>query len=421
MKRTLPPRHFALLALVLTGLTAAVLSALTPWVGDDIEYAFMAEPGSTDLSGPPVQGLRDVMVSQWHHYFHINGRTVAHTLVQVINPLLGQAFFAVANGLMHLLFVVMLVRQTPGGDERQRAGRTVCAAALVLITFNTQVTPTCQVGYVWMFTGALWWTALFFDHADSPARQLLWLAPLSLVAGWGQEALNVGLCGALLLHLARHRRLSPTQWAMMAAFGLGTLLICLSPGTLTRAGRTEVAWGESARTFLRFSRVFYLLLLYAAWLLLRHRAAPRDLYRDNAFYANALLVLLVFNFAIGIKPPARQLFGPEVVSLVLLLRLWSLNRGSRRERALITGLLLAAAVAQTAKRTAMTMETRRCYDAIVRESLTAPDGSIIYSHFRPDNRLWPGEHHARTIERKLKYDTGKTLIIRPAPEAADTR
>ena len=115
LKNLVSSRNAAVALLVLTGLRALLLSGMAPWVGDDIEYRFMAEDGSSDLSGPAVTGLRDVALSQWYHYFNINGRTVAHTLVQIINPLLGQTFFAVANGLMYVLFVLTLLRQ--GGLE----------------------------------------------------------------------------------------------------------------------------------------------------------------------------------------------------------------------------------------------------------------------------------------------------------------
>ena len=418
LKNLVSSRNVAVALLVLTGLRALLLSGMAPWVGDDIEYRFMAEDGSSDLSGPAVTGLRDVAVSQWYHYFNITGRTVAHTLVQIINPLMGQTFFAVANGLMYVLFVLTLLRQVDleGGGWRKRPGLTALACGLTLLTFNTSFTPTCQVGYVWMFTLVFWWLSCYF-RADSLSYGRLWLLALAgLVAGWGQEALNIGVCGALLLHVMRRRSLpSGFRW-LAAAFCLGTLLICLSPGALARAGRTSVGLPESAAVFLRFSRAFLLLVVYVVWLTLCRRVAWRELYLRNRFYVEALLILVGFNFLIGISAPARQLFGIEALSIVLLLRLWNCRGGGFCERTVTLALVLAAAGMVAVSQFRLTARTRICYDNIIRESRTAEDGSVVYSCFEPDNRLWPGEHFARTIERLIENETGKTLTVLPAPE-----
>lgn len=412
-------RTAAIVLLVLTGLRAAVLSGMAPWVGDDIEYRFMAEDGSSDLSGPAVTGLRDVAVSQWHHYFNINGRTVAHILVQIINPLLGQTFFAVANGLMYVLFVLALLRHADladGGMRTSRAGQTVLACGLTLLTFNTSFTPTCQVGYVWMFTLVFWWLSCYFRAGGLSRGRLCMLMLAGLAAGWGQEALNIGVCGALLLYAARRRPLPSGLLWLTAAFCLGTLLICLSPGTLARAGRTSIGLQESVAVFFRFSRVFFLLAVYVAWLAVCRRVAWRELYGRNRFYVEALLILVGFNFLIGISAPARQLFGIEALSVVLLLRLWGRWGGGLRERMAVLSLVLAAAGVVAVGQFSLTARTRTCYDGIIRESRTAEDGSVIYSRFEPDNRLWPGEHFSRTIERLIENETGKTLTVLPAPE-----
>lgn len=411
-------RSVAVAMLVLTGIRAAVLSDMAPWVGDDIEYRFMAEDGSPDLSGPAVTGLRDVAVSQWHHYFNINGRTVAHTLVQIINALLGQTFFAVANGLMYVLFILMLLRHTDiaGNGRRKQAGLTALACGLTLLTFNTSFTPTCQVGYVWMFTLVFWWLSCCFRAGGLSCGRLCLLAIAGLVAGWGQEALNIGVCGALLLLALRQRPLSPGFLWLTAAFCLGTLLICLSPGTLARAGHTSIGLTDSVFAFMRFSRVFFLLAVYVAWLAVCRRVTWRELYVRNRFFVEALLILVGFNFLIGISAPARQLFGIEVLSIVLLLRLWNCWGGGFCERTMTLALVLAAAGMVAVSQFCLTARTRICYDNIIRESRAAEDGSVVYSRFAPDNRLWPGERFSRTIERLIEYETGKTLTVLPAPE-----
>ena len=87
------------------------------WLGDDINYQFVFTQGDKgSFSTDYVDSLSDIVSSQYAHYFVGNGRVVAHAIVQLINPILGQSIFAVLNGFAYVLFVFLVVKLVFGLD-----------------------------------------------------------------------------------------------------------------------------------------------------------------------------------------------------------------------------------------------------------------------------------------------------------------
>ena len=124
--------------LLVWGIYVFAITFVTPWVGDDLEYMNMAVRGSHDLSGKPVRSLGDIFVSQWYHYSSINGRSVAHFLVQLFCALLGQKVFAFFNAIVYVFFIVLIARFSSlisSLCEMQRL--RLVAILLVSLTFNT--------------------------------------------------------------------------------------------------------------------------------------------------------------------------------------------------------------------------------------------------------------------------------------------
>ena len=114
------------------------------WIGDDITYAYNFKDGSQ------ISSLNDVVVSQIEHYKSVNGRTVAHFLCQLYIPFFGQTAFAVSNALvwMALLLLMASLCKMKYSDWKQMA----LLACLLILGFRTKYTPTCQIGFPWMFT-----------------------------------------------------------------------------------------------------------------------------------------------------------------------------------------------------------------------------------------------------------------------------
>ena len=98
-------------ALIFAGVFSVlfVLNCLTPMAfGDDYLYTFIWQGHSmfTPLSEDAVRvsSIRDILVSQWSHYFTWSGRAVSHTLIQLF-LWAGKPVFNLINPLVSILLI----------------------------------------------------------------------------------------------------------------------------------------------------------------------------------------------------------------------------------------------------------------------------------------------------------------------------
>lgn len=353
--------------LLLAAVAALVfgLSEYIEWYGDALLYRF------SFATGEPVRSMTDVLSSQYTHYFTMNGRIWAHVLCQGFAAMWGQTAFAVCNAVVYIAFVWLFARVCEGtesiynrqlemnnlsdGRKRQADGYTfgymlMCVLAVLTIT-DTSYIPTCQVGYVWTATATLGFILMYFrcrsGHRPGPT-ETAGLFILALLAGNGNEAIAIGTGAALIVDVGRsvwlsrqedrrmkrtHRRggaentagkyfgLTAAQWVMVAGFGIGGLLLCLSPGILRRASGDSANAMWSVYRLLGYSRMLYVLVFTLIVLRIRHMIRLREFVNENVFYITALLALSGFNLAIGIgELSGRQLFGVELFSGILTVR-----------------------------------------------------------------------------------------------------
>ena len=96
-----------------------------------------------------------------------------------------------------LLFVVLRILGITLKDNLY----VLIVSLLLLISFPTKFVPSCQIGYVWMFTIVLGYIYLFFKTPGVKSSwNALWLCPFSILAGWSQESLVIGVSAALIMY-----------------------------------------------------------------------------------------------------------------------------------------------------------------------------------------------------------------------------
>lgn len=317
---TLMKRKYLLnyMLLGLVGVLIFCLSDYIRWYGDALLYRF------NFATGEPVESAQDIITSQYTHYFVMNGRIWVHVLCQAFSALWGQTAFAVCNGAMYIIFILLFAKICQL-DWRRTENLLICIL-VVLFFCDTSYIANCQIGYVWTSAVTLAFIILYnksrnVNRRVSFLRQVL-LFILSLAAGNGNEAIAIGVGAALIVDFfTNFRRLTATQWAMLTGFGLGGLLLCLSPGILKRASSdsANVIW--SVYRLLGYSRMLYLLVITLVVLKIRRKIRLREFIMENLFFSTALLTLLIFNIAIGIgELSGRQLFGVELFSAILTVR-----------------------------------------------------------------------------------------------------
>ena len=119
------------LAAVVAWLSAGVL-----WLGDDVDYGFFIVDSIWNSHGS-IDSVAEFFQSQANHYINVNGRFVAHALVQLFCAVLGQKVFAVCNGLVYCLFVMLLLKVAGVGLRRQMRSPAAVAAG--------RKPPTCAI------------------------------------------------------------------------------------------------------------------------------------------------------------------------------------------------------------------------------------------------------------------------------------
>ena len=250
-KRTINWKALIIPALFALFVYAFSQSAL--WLGDEITYNYNFKDGSQ------IASLSDVVTSQIEHYKSVNGRTVAHFLCQLYIPFFGKTAFAVSNALVcvGLLLLMASLCSVKYDDWKMMA----LLACMIILGFRTKFTPTCQIGFQWMFALVVAFLIIlqrFGKDAQNPLKacHLFWAVPLAFLAGWSQEALVIGICVALAVKvLSNIRKVTWPQWVLLVSFAAGAALLCLSPATLSRTDELHGGANLLSPTVLSFAKL----------------------------------------------------------------------------------------------------------------------------------------------------------------------
>lgn len=289
-----------------------------PWnIEDDFYYTYHWKYGSK------LTSFWDVLSSQYYHYIDNNGRFVAHTIVQLFDGIWGQTSFAVCNAFAHLFLLWIICKLVKVRFEQ--TGMIILICCVLIVCLRTCLVASHQVGYIWMAALSLGYCYLFLREERKPISKwwMLLIIPFSVMAGNGQETFNIGISSALICYaIINIKRMTPIQWAMLFSFGVGVLLIILSPSLMLRVNDENAKCGSQDSiirwiTTLRMTYVLVFLLIYKCR---KQKAKLIELYRKNAFWYNAFLFSVLFNLILGIYG-YRQLLGIELFASCIVLLL----------------------------------------------------------------------------------------------------
>lgn len=362
---------FILLGVVYT------MSSRALWLGDDINYRYHFK------TGQEIESVIEAFTSQVEHYNVMNGRFLAHFLVQIFIALLGKTFFSIVNASMYIVFLILIAKLS--GIKLANSGFVILTALLILFSFQTKFVPSCQIGYIWMFTIVLLFIYLFLNNKKVASRwHSIWLIPFSIIAGWTQEAIVVGISVALIVYvLSNLKRITFNQWTMFFAFGLGAILLCFAPGTLSR---TKELHGSidflppivySFIKFFYYLRIAYVLICYILYLVLIKKVTIREIYKNESFLIITLLTLVIFNLVLGVFGN-RQLFGIELLSLVLFMRCLLRYSFSTKLLIVMIAFFVCWTIYSITKNTTFLKHENKVYEYLIAEYRNSEDGVVYY-------------------------------------------
>lgn len=358
-------------ALLILGAMICYASLAVLWLGDDVDYGQFIHTTIWDSSGE-LSSVRLFFFSQGNHYAYVNGRFVAHVFVQLFCGVLGQTAFAICNALVYCVFICLVARIS--GIRRPICNLWVlsCIAALTLVIFVTKMMPSTQIGFVWMFCLTMLWVPGLRRRGGIVFGAGMFL--LGIVAGNGQEALSIGMFGALGLWIIHRRfRVRKVTWFAIAGYWIGTLSNCLSPGTLSRTETITIPISDSLFYLTVSLRAVYLMLAVCVWACATRRTTWRQIWRNNALFINALWILIAFNLVIGIYSN-RQLFGAELMALLITLRVLPRHRLGKA----LTIAAIVAAISLFGIQLLLAGEVRRQFRSIERATIATVKGGTVY-------------------------------------------
>lgn len=395
--------------LFIVAIIVAIFSYNCIWAGDDIFYQYICPSDVYTFfsDSPHIESFSDIIESQYNHYFLVNGRVVAHTLVQLYCGLWGRTAFAITNGIVYILFILGFIRLCNISINKFASVATI--TMLVMITFDTKYTPSCQIGYIWMFTLIVWWLLLFRSQKQKQISfgRCFMLFIGSIIVGNSQEALTIGLCGALILQWILQRNyFSTSQKWMIAGFSIGLAFLILAPSTFLRVQNTSVYPDQFIINLLRMP-IFWGLSLLVGCNILRKRLDLKDFYRDNKLWVNATIILLLMNVYIGVYAN-RQLFGIEFLAIIMIYK--SIDK-KLFIRAIPISLAILSICVYSTKWIIIT-SYRDMQSEIIEKYNHSTDGSVyinrgtVILHLCPSPKLNRDHYEITMLEYLLSKETG---------------
>lgn len=339
------------------------------WIGDEIRYMFNGADGS------PLTSVFSIPSSLIGFATTMNARFVAHFLVQLFCGFLGQEVFAIVNALVWGCALWWLMRYSIG---KQFSSVTLaCAATLLYSVFSCKMTPSVQIGYLWMtlfVAGFLY--AFRAAKTLTPTRwQYAGLLFLSLCAGNAYEAVSPALLAILVAYMYHNRDCNRLRISMLIAFAIGVLTLFVSAVVCGKFGNHPNLYETIYRTIFSLRTTWILVLFFP---LIRN---------EKPWYSwtfALMATIFIMHLIIGVGT-YRQLIGVDTIALILIIPVIEKIRFKWRCALCLT--LCAITFYSAYDNYLIIKSRRRAYDAITTQYIASlrvnPDKEqiIVYYDF----------------------------------------
>lgn len=210
-----------------------------PTLSDDILYRFAWQ---TDETAPleTIDGVGDLLRSQWTHYLSVNGRFLPHLLAQAFLVFVPPVVLQVLNTLLFVLMIHLCATWTCR-DSADRLSAAALTTMLLFVVFSgfrtTMVWGLGTFNYLWPTVAVL--TLLLALSRANVKKKRYALLLLAIMAGWTHEAMSLPVSIAFAAWITVHRKRLHNHrltLACMLLFMVGMTFCLLSPSVWNRAG-----------------------------------------------------------------------------------------------------------------------------------------------------------------------------------------
>ncbi len=281
-------------------------------------------------SDEALSSIQDIIDYQIHHYFEWGGRTVAHSIVQLLF-LIGKPISALLIAIAYFLLAYLIVKiATPNFSL------TLYSIVIGCLYF---LNPAFEKTVLW-YTGSAnyLWTTLIMLSAIYPAIKLVrnqklgikdyLLLPLSFLAGWGNEntspTLLLFLIVLLGLYVKKHRKINIWLLISIILWGIGCCLLILAPGNGVRSssftsGLMAIAYRGHGQvnSWLNWLLPTYI-ILYITYVLKKRNLDDKDFDEIISKIFLALGIISVLVMIVSPTYPVRATFGSFVFLIIAI-------------------------------------------------------------------------------------------------------
>ena len=210
------------------------------------ERIFLDNEGFLNNPTERVMCFKDILISQYNHYFTWGGRTVVHIIAQFllyIDPLKAD----VLNTLMYLVYVLLIyyhIIAKGKHDVLLFVGINFMVWILQPVFSETILWLTGSANYLWGTSIVLMFLLPFrlYDNQRLPRQtfvKCIGMLVLGVIAGWTNEntaAATIFAAFIFLLYFYSQKWRVPT-WAILGIAGalIGYIIMISAPGNLVRA------------------------------------------------------------------------------------------------------------------------------------------------------------------------------------------
>ena len=350
-------RFLFVVVLFCIGVTIYYFNYLFPLHADDWAYSFrevLVDYGFPS-SNEKIASFKDILESQYAHYFNWGGRSVVHFIAQFL-LWIGTPF----NDILNTLAYVMLICSMYFICNK---GKSTNAFLLILISASVWFLVPRFTSDVFWITGSanyLWgillimlfiypYVSYFFDErTDDKLYKTVLFFLAGIIAGWTNESTaSVTILLIFTFCIYYKRNLKLPKWAVAGLIGLclGFGLMILAPGNYVRAALVakqnvrdqglsifETLWSNLSDMmsirYLPYMLPVSLLFLFFLFLFFKSRKnMEKDQYKKVLFAAVLFFVAGQLSFFIMIVSPvfpAWAMFG-QIVFIVIAIGLLYAN------------------------------------------------------------------------------------------------
>jgi hypothetical protein len=312
-----------------------LLNVFTNIAIDDFVYKHIIT-NVAEEEGVRVLNFKDVLESQYNHYFITNGRVLLNGLAQLFLIPDSKIYFNIANSVFFGVFQLLLLEQFGKGFLKYTAHHFLILILSLWFLIpgpnHTFLWLNGSINYLWGIVLVLLFLRLFKKvHFENKFHKIIYIPILFLfafISGFTHEVFTVGLSGALFINFViNYKKYSVYSTTLILGIFLGTFFMVIAPGNLVRLSGSNM---DNLSGFIMVMKkigrliaslpnllAFSLLICSLVVLYFKDKAKLKLIYLNNSILIHSILISLLFIVLSGALD-ARVYFGIAVFSIMII-------------------------------------------------------------------------------------------------------